>query len=365
MTVAHVERRVRNGRVTYRARYRDPAGKEHGRVFARKVDAQRFLTEMENAKLRGTWTNPVLGRVLFAEWFVEWRRTTASLRPNTEARDERLCRLHLLPCFGAMPLARIGQREVRTWVAELTDKGLAASTVQRAYQLLSKVMAAAVDAGMIPQTPCRRVPLPKIERQEMRFLSAAEVWKLADAIRPDYRALVLLGAFGGLRIGEIAGLRRGRVERGPGAGHVMVGLNQPKGRLHMGPPKTSAGRRMVGLPRFVVDALAERMAAPGAAEDFVFVGPHGGALRVTLFRQRFWRPAVRAAGLDGLRIHDLRHTAVALWIAAGANPKEVAARAGHASVSFTLDRYGHLFPEADRSLRDRLDAMWSASGGGR
>jgi hypothetical protein len=50
---------------------------------------------------------------------------------------------------------------------------------------------------------------------------------------------------------------------------------------------------------------------------------------------------------------------VALWIAAGANPKEVAARAGHASVSFTLDRYGHLYPEADTALRDRLDVLYS------
>jgi integrase len=48
---------------------------------------------------------------------------------------------------------------------------------------------------------------------------------------------------------------------------------------------------------------------------------------------------------------------VALWIAAGANPKEVSARAGHSSVSFTLDRYGHLYPEADTALRDRLDAL--------
>jgi hypothetical protein len=62
-----------------------------------------------------------------------------------------------------------------------------------------------------------------------------------------------------------------------------------------------------------------------------------------------------------LRIHDLRHTAVALWIAAGANPKEVSTRAGHASVSFTLDRYGHLYPEADSALRDRLDALYGSS----
>jgi hypothetical protein len=72
---------------------------------------------------------------------------------------------------------------------------------------------------------------------------------------------------------------------------------------------------------------------------------------------KVWLPAVRAAGLEPLRPHDLRHTAVALWIAAGANPKEVAARAGHTSVSFTLDRYGHLFEGHDAELRDRLDNM--------
>jgi hypothetical protein len=58
----------------------------------------------------------------------------------------------------------------------------------------------------------------------------------------------------------------------------------------------------------------------------------------------------------------LRHMAVALWIAAGAGPKEVATRAGHSSVSFTLDRYGHLYPEADRALRDRLNRFHEAAG---
>jgi integrase len=79
---------------------------------------------------------------------------------------------------------------------------------------------------------------------------------------------------------------------------------------------------------------------------------------VTAFRHRVWRPATLAAGLPGLRIHDLRNTAVALWIAAGASPKEVAVRAGHTSTSFVLDRYGHLFPEADAALCDRLDALF-------
>jgi integrase len=79
---------------------------------------------------------------------------------------------------------------------------------------------------------------------------------------------------------------------------------------------------------------------------------------VTGFRNRIWRPATLAAGLPGLRIHDLRHTAVALWIAAGASPKEVAVRAGHTSTSFVLDRYDHLFPESDAALCDRLDTLF-------
>jgi integrase len=306
--MAHIEKRTRKGRVTYRARYRDPAGREKARVFNRRVDAQRFLTEVENSKLRGTWTDPALGRVQFREWLAEWWSTTTNLRPSTRARDEMLLLRYALPRFGDQPLAAIRQREVRAWVADLATTELAASTVRKTYHLLGKVLAAAVDAGMIAQSPCQRVPLPKIEREEMRFLTPAEIARLADAIRPSYRALVLVGAYGGLRIGELAGL----------------------------------------------------LATPAPPDAFVFTAPKGGPLRVIAFRARIWRPATRNAGLDGLRIHDLRHTAVALWIAAGANPKEVAARAGHTSVSFTLDRYGHLYPESDAALRDRLDALYSA-----
>jgi integrase len=93
----------------------------------------------------------------------------------------------------------------------------------------------------------------------------------------------------------------------------------------------------------------------------VFTADKGGVLGPSNFRVKVWLPAIRAAGLAPLRPHDLRHTAVALWIAAGASPKEVAARAGHTSVSFVLDRYGHLFPEADTALRARLDSLFRAA----
>jgi hypothetical protein len=66
--VATIEKRMRNGKTTYRVRYRDPAGAQRSKVFARKADAQRFLNETETAKARGTWTDPALGRVLFRDW---------------------------------------------------------------------------------------------------------------------------------------------------------------------------------------------------------------------------------------------------------------------------------------------------------
>ncbi len=95
--MAHVERRVRNGKTSYRARYRDPAGQERARVFDRKSEALRFLTEVEGSKLRGTWTDPSLGRVLFDDWLAEWWSTTVNLRPSTRARDEMMLRVHAVP----------------------------------------------------------------------------------------------------------------------------------------------------------------------------------------------------------------------------------------------------------------------------
>jgi integrase len=227
----------------------------------------------------------------------------------------------------------------------------------KAYQLLGRTMTAAVNADMLARSPCRAVRLPKIERQEMRFLTPAEVARLADAIGLRYRALVLLAAYGGLRIGELAGLRRGRVNLLRGTVDVAEIVVEVRGKLFVGPPKTRAGRRTIGLPQAVVEELATHMGPLGAADAHVFTSDKGGILRTSNFRTKVWLPAVRAAGLAPLRPHDLRHTAVALWIAAGANPKEVSVRAGHTSVSFTLDRYGHLFEGHDLELRDRLDTM--------
>ncbi|MGD0982773.1 MAG: site-specific integrase [Acidimicrobiales bacterium] len=343
----------------WQVRYPDGAGRliSAPETFATSAAAERCLASIETDQRRGEWTDPRLGRRLFGDFAAEWWRTTVDLRPSTRVRDEGYVNRYVLPRFGDCMLAEITQLDVRGWVADLSST-LAPATVVKAARLLGKILTAAVDGRLIAVSPCKPLPLPRIEQHEMRFLSPAEVADLSDAIDPRYRALVLVGAFAGLRIGELAGLKRSRVDllrRRIDVAEVCV---EAEGHLYFGPPKTRAGRRQVPIPRQVADELAmhiEHWAGP----ELVFTAPEGGPLRAGSWRRRFWQPAVARAGLAPLRPHDLRHTAVALWIAEDANPKHIAALAGHTSVSFTLDRYGHLFPAADDELMARLDRAYA------
>jgi len=249
--------------------------------------------------------------------------------------------------------------DVCGWVAELSASGKAPATVHKVNQLLSKMLAAAVRSGLIAANPCDGVPLPRIERKEQLHLDPAEVEALASAIDDRYSVLVRVLAYCGLRISEAIGLQVENVDLMRGRLFVVRQLVETEGEFRSHPPKTAAGRRSVPIPRTLCNALAPHVAGKDP-DDLVFTAPHGGPIRLSLWRRRFFKPAVAAAGLnDSLRIHDLRHSAVALWIAAGASPKELAVRAGHTSVSTILDVYGHLLPETEQAVTDRLDQMLS------
>jgi integrase len=119
-----------------------------------------------------------------------------------------------------------------------------------------------VDAGYLAQSPCLPQRAATQDRARGDALShPAEIIDLAEAIHARYRALVFVGAYGGFRIGELAGLRPGRVDLLAGAVTVAEILTEVKGKLIAGPPKTRAGRRTVGLPRFVVRELEAHLAA--------------------------------------------------------------------------------------------------------
>jgi integrase len=350
--------RESNGR-RWKVRYRTPSGESRSRAFDKKVDAEKFLTSIENSKNVGGFVDPVRGRTTFGQWWERWWPTQLGLRASTRARDEGYARVHIHDRFNAVQLTSIDRVVVETWVAELTAKGLAPATIHKCVQILAKALRGAVESQMIAMNPCDRVSLPRIEREEMRFLAPTEVADLADAMDRRYRAMVLLGAYGGLRLGEMLALDASRVDLLHRRVDVAVTLYEVRGQLMVNPPKTRSGRRSVPSPRVVADALAEHL--EGRTEGPVFCAPEGGPVRASLWRRRFWAPATTKAGVAPLRPHDLRHTAVAMWIAAGASPKEIAVRAGHSSVVTVLDRYGHLLPGTEDRVTDALDLMASAA----
>ena len=128
------------------------------------------------------------------------------------------------------------------------------------------------------------------------------------------------------------------------------------------PPKTEAGRRTVTLPAAAAVALAEHLAAfaaPGP-DGLVFPAPEGGYLRRSNFRRRGWLAATRAAGVHGLRFHDLRHSAATLALAAGANTRELMEHMGHTSPA-VASRYQHVMAGRDQAIAAALDELVQAA----
>ncbi|MEA2024326.1 MAG: site-specific integrase [Actinomycetota bacterium] len=357
--MGHIRKR---GPGRWQARYRGPDGRERARTFARKGDAQRYLSTVEADKLRGLWLDPALGKTRFSEWAERWMATNVHLKPKSRHGYESLLRCHVVPRFGDIPLARIDRLMVRQWVADLDASGLSPARIRQAHRVLSMALASAVESGVLAKNPASGVKLPRVLPAEAIFLTAAQVEALADAIDEPYRVLVFILAYGGLRWGEVAALRRHRVDLNRSHIRVVASLAEVGGVNHFGSTKTY-DRRTVVLPAFVRRELAEHLILRGPSDPrgLVFLSARGRPLRHSNFRRRVWLPAVRAAGVpDAVRMHDLRHTCASLLIAEGAHPKVIQEHLGHSSIIVTMDTYGHLYPSAMEKWAVRLNEMRTA-----
>jgi integrase len=350
------------GRNRWRARYRDPTGRERSKSFVRKIDAERFLVGIEDAKLRGAYVDPAAGKIPFGPWAERWYASTAALRPTTRRDYRKLLDQQVLPHFANVPLASVDALMLREWVAGLVADGLSARRACKAFQVLSQILGRAVEGGRLARNVAEGIRLPKVQRNEVHFLTAVQVEELADRMRPPYGILVRFAAYTGLRPSELAALRVRQLNLLQGTARVVEGAPEIDGHLHWGGLKTHEART-VRLPRFLCDELGAYLAErPRSADDLVFTGARGAALRWSKWVPNHFKPAVRAAGLpERLRLYDLRHTCASLLIAQGGTVKAVQAQMGHATASMTLDLYGHLFPDETERLAERLDQARTAA----
>jgi integrase len=331
----------------WRARYRDAAGKEHAKHFARKIDGQRWLDEVTASVLTGTYTDPKTARTTIAEWCETWLAGYATRRAST-VRQAQVHVAQIVAEFGTMPLSAVRPSHVRSWTSRLRAEPLEASYVYALHSRLAQIMADAVHDGIIPRSPCSRRTSPGAGKQRPYLASTEQVWALHDTMPEYLRAAILLGAFAGLRIAEACGLRVADVD-------FMRGIISPAMQYPAEELKTEISKTSIPVPR----SLALELAA--------HVRQHPGETLLTSPRGQLepWRleRAVRTARgkVDGLpagfRYHDLRHYLASLLIASGADVKTVQARLRHASAKTTLDTYGHLWPDRDESTRAAVDAV--------
>ena len=332
---------------SWRARYRDSDGREHARHFDRKIDAQRWLDEMTASIVRGDYVDPAAGKITLRRHAEAWQASHVG-RPGTASLLDNALRLHILPALGDRPLDSLRRSDVQALVKTLSAK-LSPGTVRNIYEFLNRIMQAAVDDRLIAHSPCRRIVLPARSEVEPIPPTPGEVQALADAVPPRFRAVVVLLAGSGLRIGEALGLKTSDVN------FLRRTVRVERQRLQdgsIGPTKTAKSTRTVPLGQIVVDELAQHVAAHGASE-WLFTASDGRPLSYRQWKT-IWRHALRENGLD-LDTHSLRHFTASALIAGGASVKQVQTVLGHSSAAITLRVYAHLWPGDEERTRKILD----------
>jgi integrase len=357
-------RKLSSGR--WQARYPDARGAlvPAPHTFPTKTAADRYLAGVETDIGRGTWFDPRAGqqtlRCFADQWLPARRVKGGPLAPRTREVYRWQLDRHILPVLGEVELRRLDAAVVRSWHATMTGPaGPGASTTAKCYRLLRAICNTAVADGELIRNPCAITGAGDENSAERPAVSIGQVYALADAVGPRWRALVLLAAFCGLRFGELAALTVGRLDLLHGTVSVAASASElTRGVRHVGPPKSVAGRRTIAIPDVITSDLQGHVArfAQRSATGLVFVGPRGGRLRNANFGRSVWRPAVRSLGLHGLHFHDLRGCAATLAAITGATTAELMHRLGHATPDVAL-RYQRATADRDVAIAKALSEL--------
>jgi integrase len=321
----------------WQARWQE-GGYEKARAFVSKDGAQAHLALVE---VHGPFKPRP--KVTFAEYAETWRRSQLHHRGSTADAAERMFRLMLDPQLGRISLVEVTRQDVQNAVIEW-QAHYSPARVHIAYGYVATVFKSAVLDQIIAATPCRKISLPEKQTKRVIPLTIEQVTEIADRIAPHWRSTVIVAASSGLRIGELGGLTRDRVQD-----HALVVDRQlvrmTKAGPVFGPPKSSAGDRTVPIGDVAWRALSEHMAAnPDNPHGFVWVGRQHGPLARGRASEA-WREATEGMGLRPRSgWHDLRHFHASDLIAAGLSPRAVADRLGHKDVGVTIQVYSHLWP---------------------
>ena len=333
----------------WRGRYVDDRGREYARAFRTKADATRWLDSQTAAIVAGTHVAPRDAQLTVQQWCDMWIEGYKVNRKGS-VQSARVHIRQITAEFGGMPLSAVRPSEVKAWLARLREDDLAQSYIYALYRRLSQIMDDAVHDGVLGRNPCSRRTSPPMGKAKLYVATTEQVWAIYDAMPDHLRVAILLGAFSGLRIAEVSGLRVSDVD-------FIRGVVHPKQQWPGAPLKTEGSDQPIPIPQDLALMLAasvqkypsDMMVTNGVGTDRC--GPWVIERTMRDVREKI-------GGLpEGFTFHDLRHHLASLLIAKGSDIKTVQARMRHASAQTTLNTYGHLWPDADESTRSAIGAV--------
>ncbi len=348
------ERTARYGKgLRWLARYVDRDGQERSKAFDRKADAQNWLDQETGALVAGTLLKPGVGKVRLGQLLDEHLAAKGHLTPKAYDSLRSIVDARLRPIWGNCEVGSIEPADVQRWISTLVADELSTSRIRQCFHTLQNVLNVAVRDRRIPANPCTGLDLPKlVTTQPHRYLTMTELLTLSAAAGDDGDVILTLGLLG-IRWGELVGLQVGDVDLLRRRARVLRSTGEVGGKLVDNPIPKGKQRREVGIPDVLLPALAQRCAGKLPAAR-LFTTDRGATLRSRNFRRDVFDPAVAQAGLDGLTIHQLRHTAASLAIANGASVLAVSRMLGHTDPALTLKVYAGLFDAELDEVADRL-----------
>lgn len=336
----------------YMVRYRTPDRRTTmKRGFTSKRQASDWLAENTVKVNTGEWRPAAAGRTTVNEAAKTWfsaKKPTVAVK-TAAGYEDSLIHIEKIGTLGNTRLSALTSESIEQWLNAMSQhqtragKPLSAKTIRNSFAVLSQVLKRAVRDRRIPANPCDGVDLPRVEKRDQLILTASELEAVATAAGEYHGWHIRALGMTGLRWGELAGLQVQDVNLDSRRLHVQHQITESNGKLIHGLPKYGK-RRIVPIIEPLADLLEERCRGK-ASTDLVFTTPAGGVLRNQNARRDWFDPAAKQAGFPDLTPHDLRHTFASVAISAGANVKALQQALGHHSAAFTLDQYGHLFPD--------------------
>jgi integrase len=330
------------------------------RTFPTLAAARAWRSDASSALRKGTMRAPSATTVREAAeaWLAGARdgstrtRSGDQFKPSTLRGYDEALRTRILPALGAAKLSEVGRADVQDLADRLLALGLNPSTIRNALMPLRAIYRRGFSRGEVAVNPTTGLELPAVRGRRDRIASPQEAAALLAALPEEERALWATALYAGLRRGELMALRWENVDLAAGLIRVERSYD-PKAGEYVA-PKSRAGTRKVPIAAVLREHLIAHRLRSGRADGLVFGRSPSAPFdswQVKGRADKVWL----AAGLAPIGMHESRHTFASLMIGAGVNAKALSTYMGHASITITLDRYGHLMPGNEEEAADLLD----------